>query len=110
MVNITFAVRQIKDDLPQLLTPIAEQALREHPDDAWRDRVLNPLVTILLFVQQVMRGNTAITQCWSTTARTARTPTWRCSNAGDCTGFCACISGGSSRRVFNGLISSLRAL
>ena len=61
MVNITSAVRRVKDDLPQLLTPIVEQALREHPDHVWRNRVLNPLVTILLFVQQVMHGNTAIT-------------------------------------------------
>ena len=61
MVNIASAVHRVKDDLPGLLTPLVEQALREHPDHAWRDRVLNPLATILLFVQQVMHGNTAIT-------------------------------------------------
>jgi hypothetical protein len=61
MVNIASAVRRVKDDLPGLLTPIVEQALREHPDHPWRDRVLNPLALIVLFVQQVMHGNTAIT-------------------------------------------------
>ena len=61
MVNIASAVHRVKDDLPGLLTPLVEQALREHPDHAWRDRVLNPLATVLLFVQQVMHGNTAIT-------------------------------------------------
>ena len=47
--------------MPQLPAPLVAQALREHPEHHWRNRVLPPLVTILLFVQQVLHGNTAIT-------------------------------------------------
>ena len=57
MVTIASAVRQVKADLPQLITDHANAALAEQTEFTWRDRSLNPLATILLFVTH---GNTAI--------------------------------------------------
>lgn len=60
MVTIAKAARQVKDDLPSLIAPILSQALEDHPRFHWRKRVLDPLNLILLFITQVMHGNTAI--------------------------------------------------
>jgi hypothetical protein len=60
MVTIASAVRQVKDDLPQLISVHVEAALAEQRDFTWRDRWLNPLTTTLLFVIQILNGNTAI--------------------------------------------------
>ena len=43
MVNIASAVHRVKEDLPGLLTPLVEQALREHRDDAPAASVRIPL-------------------------------------------------------------------
>lgn len=61
MVSIPRALAQVKEDLPRLIERRTHQALGQFPDFVWRDRVLNPLVTLLLFIRQVMAGNTAIT-------------------------------------------------
>lgn len=61
MVSIPRALTQVKDDLPRLIERHMHQALDQCPEFVWRDRVLNPLVTLLLFIRQVMAGNTAIT-------------------------------------------------
>jgi hypothetical protein len=60
MVTIAKAARQVKEDLPSLIAPIVSQALESHPGFHWRQRVLDPLNLILLFITQVMHGNTAI--------------------------------------------------
>ena len=60
MVTIATTVRQVKEDLPGSLGPHVQQSLSDHGHYTWRDRVLSPLATILLFVQQVMHGNTAM--------------------------------------------------
>ena len=60
MVTIASAVRQVKADLPQLITHHVHAALAEQTDFTWRDRCLNPVATILLFVIQITHGNTAI--------------------------------------------------
>ncbi len=60
MVTIASAVRQVKADLPQLITHHVHAALAEETDFTWRDRCLNPVATILLFVIQITHGNTAI--------------------------------------------------
>ena len=61
MVSISQALRQVKDDLPRLIEQHTHKALDEYGTFIWRDRLLNPLVTLLLFITQVMHGNTAIT-------------------------------------------------
>ncbi len=61
MVSIQHSLQKVKDDLPQLIEEHLDQALREVPDFIWRDRLFNPLFTLVLFIMQVMHGNTAIT-------------------------------------------------
>ena len=61
MINIAHAVRRVKGDLPRMLEPHVEDALKLHGESSRRRRVLTPLATILLFVRQVLHGNTAIT-------------------------------------------------
>lgn len=60
MVTIAKAARQVKDDLPALISPIVDQALESHTAFIWRQRVFNPLSLIMLFITQIMHGNTAI--------------------------------------------------
>lgn len=61
MVSVSRALRQVKDDLPRLIEQHAHEALSQFPDFLWRDRLLSPVVMLLLFITQVMHGNTAIT-------------------------------------------------
>ena len=49
MVTIASAVRQVKDDLPNFLEPHVDHALQAPPDFVWRQRLLGPLATLLLF-------------------------------------------------------------
>ena len=59
MVILPQALGQIKDDLQQLLDPKwIEQTCRDL-GYSWRDRTLDPLTTMQLFVQQVLHGNIA---------------------------------------------------
>jgi Transposase DDE domain len=51
--------RQPLDDLP--IASALDQAAREH-QFSWRDRLLPPLVTLRLFLLQVLHGNAAIAQ------------------------------------------------
>jgi len=59
MVSIRHAVAKVKDDLPQRLEHHVNDCLAELPA-ARRHRLLDPLRTVLLFITQVMHGNTAI--------------------------------------------------
>lgn len=61
MVSITNALGQVKDDLSQMLSRHVVQCVAQQKDYKWRDRLLEPATTILLFVTQVLHGNTAIT-------------------------------------------------
>jgi hypothetical protein len=60
MVTIAKRIEQVKADLPRLIGTHVKEYLRQQ---GWRGRVrlLDPLNTVLLFVVQVMHGNTAIT-------------------------------------------------
>ena len=57
--SVTDALRQIGGDLAGVLAP---DAIREACRDAghhWRERVLDPVTTVHLFVLQILHGNTA---------------------------------------------------
>ncbi len=59
MASITCALRRIKDDLASLLSPsFIERICREVGHD-WRERVLDPVTVIHLFILQILRGNVA---------------------------------------------------
>lgn len=58
--TLTKALRQIRADLlPYLDAPAVADACRQAGHN-WRERVLDPLTTIHLFVVQILHGNTAI--------------------------------------------------
>ena len=59
MVSITRALRTIKENVAACLAPsFIEQVCRE-AGYAWRDRVLDPVSTIHLFILQILYANTA---------------------------------------------------
>lgn len=59
MASITQALRRIKEELATLLSPaFVEQICRELGHD-WRERLLDPVTTIHLFILQILNGNTA---------------------------------------------------
>jgi len=57
MVSIRRALAAVKDDLPGLIQHHLHECLAGH---RYRRRRLDPLSTVLLFITQVMHGNTAI--------------------------------------------------
>lgn len=59
MVSITRALRQIKDDLATHLSPAFIETICRQLGHDWRDRVLDPVTTIHLFILQILHGNTA---------------------------------------------------
>ena len=61
MVSITRALDRVKHELPHIIEQHTHQALAHAPVFVWRNRLLNPFVTLMLFVTQVIHGNTAIT-------------------------------------------------
>ena len=59
MVSITHALRRIKDDLAKFLEPVfIEQVCRE-AGHTWRDRLLDPVTVVHLFILQILHHNTA---------------------------------------------------
>ena len=58
-LSITDAIRRIKADLSHWLTPDAIHALCTAHGYTWRERLLNPVTTIHLFLLQILHGNTA---------------------------------------------------
>ena len=60
MVTIAQAVKLVKDDPAQLLAPALESALSQHSGFVWRQRIFDPLTTLLVMILQIMHGNTAI--------------------------------------------------
>ena len=59
MASINAAIRQVKDDVTQWLTPTRVTQSCAAADYQWRRRVLTPWVTMHLFVLQVLWGNIA---------------------------------------------------
>jgi hypothetical protein len=57
--SIPAAVRRLKAQVADWLTPSAIHGVRSAVGHVWRDRVLDPVVTIHLFVLQIRHGNAA---------------------------------------------------
>jgi len=62
MASIRHALAQVKEDLPRHIESHVYGYLAEHPEHIWRCRELDPLTFVLLFMTQVLGGNTAITE------------------------------------------------
>lgn len=60
MVTIPDALSRVKKDLAGLIEEHVNKALAEQHALVWRNRLLNPLTTMLLFITQILHGNTAI--------------------------------------------------
>jgi hypothetical protein len=58
-LSIAAAIARIKSGVSQWLTPEAIQALCVAVGYEWRERLLDPVTTIHLFVLQILHGNTA---------------------------------------------------
>jgi hypothetical protein len=60
MVTLAAGLAQVKDELPQLLSGHVSEYLARQNHWDWRHRIFDPLTTLMLFVLQVLHGNTAI--------------------------------------------------
>jgi hypothetical protein len=58
-LSIVTALQQIKSDLVQFLSPALIQNVCQTIGHAWRERLLDPVTTVHLFVLQILHGNTA---------------------------------------------------
>jgi Transposase DDE domain len=58
-VSITAAIQRIKSEVGQWLTPEAIRELCRSVGHRWRERELDPVTTIHLFLLQILAGNTA---------------------------------------------------
>ena len=59
MVSIVHALQQIKDDLASLLSPAVIEQVCLDQGHAWRERELDPVKLIHLFILQILNGNVA---------------------------------------------------
>jgi len=59
MHRICDALKQIQEDLAKHLEPAAIEKLCRAARYHWRERILDPVTTIHLFVLQILNGNTA---------------------------------------------------
>lgn len=57
--TLTAALRQIREDIATVLSPDSLRCLCEQVGHTWRERILDPVTTIHLFVLQVLHRNTA---------------------------------------------------
>lgn len=57
--SIVAAVRQIKSDVAQFLSPQLIREVCAASGHVWRERILDPVTTVHLFVLQILHGNTA---------------------------------------------------
>jgi hypothetical protein len=57
--TLTAALRHLRDDLADLLEPLALRELCRSLGHRWRERLLDPVTTIHLFLLQILHGNTA---------------------------------------------------
>jgi hypothetical protein len=60
MASFTAALTRVKDDYRHLLSATVIESLCTQAGHAWRQRVLDPVVTVHLFLLQVLHGNVAI--------------------------------------------------
>jgi hypothetical protein len=60
--SILAAVRQIKAEVAQFLSPALIRGVCSAVGHDWRERVLDPVTTVHLFVLQIVHGNTACAQ------------------------------------------------
>jgi DDE family transposase len=60
--SILAAVQQIKADVAYWLTPDAIRDVCHALDYSWRERILDPVTTVHLFLLQILHGNTACSQ------------------------------------------------
>lgn len=60
VATIARTLTQVKHDLPEWVRQPVHEYLAQHPEFIWRQRQLDPLTLVLLFIIQVMHGNTAI--------------------------------------------------
>lgn len=58
--TLTAALRQIRDDIATVLSPDTLRSVCEQVGHTWRERILDPVTTIHLFVLQVLHRNTAV--------------------------------------------------
>src|SRR5262245_4570686 len=57
--TLTAALRQIRVDIAAVLDPAALRDLCRELGHRWRERLLDPVTTIHLFLLQILHGNTA---------------------------------------------------
>jgi len=60
--SIHVVLQRIKSDLAQFLSPELIRAVCAAIGHPWRDRLLDPVTTVHLFVLQILHGNTACSQ------------------------------------------------
>lgn len=60
-LNISEIVRQFKADVAQALAPETIRLICGYLGHCWRDRVLDPVTTVQVFLLQILHGNTACT-------------------------------------------------
>ena len=60
--SIAAALRQIKSDLARFLSPELIRRACETIGYDWRERILDPVTTVHLFVLQILNGNAACSQ------------------------------------------------
>ena len=58
-ISLSAAIARIKSELDQWLTPESIRQLCHELGHEWRERVLDPVTTLHLFVLQILHGNTA---------------------------------------------------
>ena len=59
MVSIARVLEQIKDDLAGVLSPAFIELVCREEGHVWRDRLLDPVSVVHLFIQQILHGNAA---------------------------------------------------
>lgn len=57
--SILAAVQQIKSDVAQFLSPQLIRGVCAAVEHVWRERILDPVTTVHLFILQILHGNTA---------------------------------------------------
>ena len=68
--SLLAALRQIRDDLASALTPATIRRACATVDHTGRDRMLDPVATVHLFILQILHGNTACAHLPRLTGRT----------------------------------------
>src|SRR5947207_576188 len=76
MVTVSQTLERVKCDLAQLLTPEAIRIACHEQQHRWRERILDPVTTIHLFIQQVLHRNTACTHLRHLTGKAVTAPAY----------------------------------